>query len=119
VGKVTPKQAGFHHVRCAFIDPITGVRCGEIRSWKGKALKDLRPSGKGEWIAVVGTHQLRENAARSHGLSFAPWRKTGKAVEDGKCLVGAEGVKYLTEKNASGILSRHQPAYKEFLASET
>lgn len=50
-GKVTPEQAGFHHVRCTFADPITGVRCGEIKLWNKKALKDLRPSGKGEWIA--------------------------------------------------------------------
>lgn len=120
VEKVTPEQAGFHHVRCTFIDPITGVRCGEIRLWNKKALKDLRPSGKGEWIAVVGAHQPRKNGVRLHSASFAPWRKTGKAVDGRHCLIGAKGAKYLADKNASvDIVSRHQTAYKEFLASET
>lgn len=57
---------------------------------------------------------------RLHSASCAPWRKTGKAVDDGECLIGAKGVKYLMAKNASvDIVSRHQTAYKEFLASET
>ena len=44
VGKVTPEKAGFHHVGCSFIDPITGARCADINDWDQRAVKDLRPS---------------------------------------------------------------------------
>lgn len=68
----------------------------------------------------MGTHQPTENEKRLHSAAFEPWRKTGEAVDDGECLIGAEGVKYLSAKNASvDIVSRHQTAYTEFLANET
>lgn len=118
VDKVTPEQAGFSHVRCAFIDPSTGERCGLVKEWDQKAIKDLRPGGNGAWVAVVGTHQPTKNGKRLHGAAFEPWRKTGEAVDAGACVAKAEGVKYLSAYTASTMVTGHQTTYLEFLASE-
>ena len=117
--KVTPKQAGFTHVRCAFID-AKGERCGEVKEWDQQAVKDLRPGGDGAWVAVVPTHQPSINGKRVHSAAFEPWKKKiGEAVDDGECLVGTEGVKYLSYKNASTMVTANQTAFQEYLASET
>lgn len=118
VGKVTPEEAGFHHVRCSFVDPITKARCPVIKEWDEKAIKDLRPGGTGAWITVVGTHQPTKNGGRTHSAAFEPWRATEEGVEGGECLVEVEGVKYMSAYTASTAVTGHQPAYLEFLASE-
>jgi len=118
VDRVTPEVAGFTHVRCAFVD-AKGERCGEVKKWDRRAVKDLRPGGTSAWVAVVGTHQPIKNGKRVHSAAFEPWKKIGKAVDDGECLVGKEGVKYLSYKTASTMVAANQTAFQEYLASET
>lgn len=95
--------------RADVIVPLLGE---VIRTYRDvDAEGDLRCGGTGAWIAVVGTHQPCEDGSRVHPASFEPWRRIGEAVEEGECLVGAEGVTYLSAKTASReYVARHRDA---------
>ncbi|CAB1108827.1 unnamed protein product [Ectocarpus sp. CCAP 1310/34] len=109
---------------CIFVELEAGKegeRCEHIEKWGGGAVPDLRPGAAPDaWVALLRSHTIRRRVGAKvktvHKGALSPW--VGNAAS-GRSLKDAQGVDYVTEREAGAILKSHNSLYKEWLKKNT
>lgn len=110
---------GFTHTRCSQGAGEKCGRCTHIEKWDGLAIPDLRPgAAQDAWVAVLRSHAIQRRVPgggikvmTTHKGALTPWK--GDAAT-GQSLKNAEGVEYLSERQAGAIVKKYNDLYKEW-----